>query len=152
MAESVEELLNVLYNMVQDSFTMPFGGAKCVLDREKVLELLDEINATMPGELEQARKIVATKNDILANAQRDADAVKRQAEERARQMLSKEEILIAAKQKANEMMTNAETKSREIRAVTNQYVDDALKRTEEALTEALKEVHDSRSRFKAVSK
>lgn len=152
MAEGVEELLTVLYNMIQDSFTVPFGRTKCVLDRGKAMELIEEINAILPSDLEQARKIVEAKNDILGNAKLEAEAMKRQAEERARNLVSKEEILVTARQKANDMMTASESKSREIRLATNQYVDDALKRTEDALNEVLNEVRGSRSKFKTAAK
>lgn len=151
MSEGVIELLGVLYNMVQESFAVPFGGAKCVLDRNKVMDLIEEINAELPNEIEQARKIVETKNDILGGAKREAEAIKRQAEERARQLVSNDEITSAARQKANDMVASAEAKAREVRIATNQYVDDALKRTEEALNTALGEVRVSRNKFKSVS-
>lgn len=152
MAEGVEELLTVLYNMIQDSFTLPFVRAKCVLDRERAMELIEEINVLLPSDLEQARKIVNAKNEIIGNAKLEAEAIKRQAEERARNMVSKEEITMTARQKANDMLAAAESKAREIRIATNQYVDDALKRTEDALTEALNEVRNSRNKFKSAAK
>jgi len=151
MAESADELLTVLYNMVQDSFTMPFVGGKCLLDRDRVIELIEEINNALPTDIAQARKIVNDKNEILGAARREAEAIKRQAEERARQLVSQEEVLIIARQKAAEMVQAAEAKSRELRIATNQYVDDALRRTEEALNEALGEVRQSRSKFKNAS-
>jgi vacuolar-type H+-ATPase subunit E/Vma4 len=152
LAEGVEELLTVLYNMIQDSFTLPFVRAKCVLDRERAMELIEEINVLLPSDLEQARKIVNAKNEIIGNAKLEAEAIKRQAEERARNMVSKEEITMTARQKANDMLAAAESKAREIRIATNQYVDDALKRTEDALTEALNEVRNSRNKFKSAAK
>jgi len=152
LAEGVEELLTVLYNMIQDSFTLPFGRAKCVLDRARAMELIEEINAILPSDLEQARKIVEAKNEIIGNAKLEAEAIKRQAEERARAMVSKEEITVTARQKANDIISAAESQAREIRLATNQYVDDALKRTEDALTEALNEVRNSRTKFKSAAK
>ncbi|NLM60588.1 MAG: hypothetical protein GX193_00740 [Clostridiales bacterium] len=152
MAEGVEELLTVLYNMIQDSFALPFGRSKCIIDRSRAMELIEEINALLPSDLEQARKIVEAKNEILGNAKREAEAIKRQAEERAKAMVAREEITQTARQKANDIVAAAENKAKEIRMATNQYVDDALKRTEEALTEALNEVRNSRSKFKSASK
>ena len=154
MAESdgVIELLGVLYNMVKEAYSLPLMGVKCVLDRNKVMDLIEEINAELPTDLEQARKIVESKNDILGSARREADAIKRQADERARQLISQDEITVAARQKANEMISSAETQAREVRVATNQYVDDALMRTEEALNTALGEVRMSRNKFKSASK
>jgi len=151
MAGSAEELLNMLGNMVQDAWSIPMSRDRCVLEREKVLDIIDEIKATLPVDLKQARTVVETRNDLLNSAKREAEAIKRQAEDRARQLVSEEEILVIAKRKANELMSVAEEKAREVRRVTNEYVDDTFKRTEEALTEVLGEVKQSRARFRSAA-
>lgn len=148
MAGGAEELLAMLYEMVQDAFALPFGSDRCILDRDKVLGLLDEINAVLPGDLKQAKTIVESRNDVIATARREAEAIKRQAEERARQMVSQEEILVTARQKANDITTAAETRAREVRRAANDYVDNTLKRTEEAIATALSEVRKSRAEFR----
>jgi len=151
MAGSAEELLNMLGNMVQDAWSIPMSRDRCVLEREKMLDIIDEIKATLPVELKQARTVVESRNEVIGSAKREAEAIKRQAEDRARQMVSEEEVLVIAKRKANELMTVAEEKAREVRRVTNEYVDDTFRRTEEALTEVLGEVKQSRSRFRTAA-
>jgi hypothetical protein len=153
MAGGVEELLDMLYNMIQDAWAVPLGSDRCIVEREKVLDIIDEIKATLPVDLKQARTIVDARNEVINMAKREADGIKRQAEERARQMVSEEEVLITAKHKANDLLSAAEEKAREVRRVTNEYVEDAFKRTEEAIGEALSEVRQSRAKFRsAVSK
>ena len=149
-SNNVEELLQVLTNAVQDGFSL--GRAKCVIDRARVLDIIDEIAAELPAEIEQARNIVEAKNEIIGTAKREAEAIKRAAEERARQLVSQDEVVIAARQKANEMVAAAETKTKELRLATNKYVDDTLSRAEEALGEALSELRTSRGNFKAAAK
>ena len=148
MAHAVEELLEMLYNMVQEAFALPFGSDRCILDKDKVLGLLDEINATLPKDLREARVIVESRNEVLGNARREAESIKRVAEERARSMVSEEEVLTIARKKAGDMMAAAEGKAREVRRATNEYVESALRRTEEALAQALSEVRQSRSDFR----
>ncbi len=150
MDRSIEELLELLTTMINDGFSL--GRVKCVLDRGKVLDLIEEIQNELPGEIEQARNVVAAKNEIIGSAKREAEAIKRAAEERARQMVSNDEVTIMARQKANEMVAAAEAKTKELRLATNRYVDDALGRAEEALTEALNEVKTSRGNFKQNTK
>ena len=152
MAEGVEEQLTVRYYTIHASFNLPFGREKCVLDRSRSMGLIEVIYALLPSDLVQATKIVEAKNDILGNAKREAEAIRRQAEERARAMVSREEITLSARKKANDLIEAAESRSKEVRLATNQYVDDALKRTEEALAEALNEVRESRKKFKTASK
>ena len=152
MPGSVEELLNSLYDMISDAWSIPMSKDKCVVEKEKALSLIDEISTCLPSDLKQAQQIVESRNDILAGAKREADAIKRQADERARQLVSQEEVLIVARQKANDMVAAAEAKSRELRKAAGDYVDDTLRRTEDVVGEALKEVHQSRTRFKSASK
>ena len=111
MAGGIEDLLKFLYDMVQDAFTLPFGADRCILDRDKVLSILDEINATLPNDLKQARSIVEARNEVLAAAKREAEAIRRQAEDRARQLVSEQEVLTIARQKANDLLSSAETKA-----------------------------------------
>ncbi|MDR0381140.1 MAG: hypothetical protein LBH86_04005 [Oscillospiraceae bacterium] len=151
MAGGVEELLGMLYEMVQNAFSLPFGSDRCILDKDKLLGLVDEINAILPTDLKQARSIVEGRNDIISAAKREAEAVKRQAEERARQLVSQEEVLVVARQKANDIILSAETKAKEMRRVASEYVDNTLKRTEEALSEALNEVRTSRAEFRSAA-
>ena len=81
MANTLEELVNSLYDMVQDAWAVPLGADKCVIEREKALDILDEIRETMPQDLKMARDIVERRNDVLSAVKREADAIKKQAEE-----------------------------------------------------------------------
>ena len=45
----IEELIGTLYEMVQDARSVPFSSDKCAVEREKVLDLLDEISNQLPA-------------------------------------------------------------------------------------------------------
>ena len=60
MANGIEEVISTLYDMIQDAWSLPLGADKCVVERDKVLDLLDEISNQLPGELKQAKTIVDT--------------------------------------------------------------------------------------------
>ena len=128
----IEELIGTLYEMVQDARSVPFSSDKCAVEREKVLDLLDEISNQLPGELKQAKTIVESRNEVITNAKREAENILKQAEQRAKQMISREEITRQAAQQADEMVKAAQQKIKELKQVTNDYVDDAMKRTEDA--------------------
>lgn len=150
MASGIEELVNMLYDMISDAWGLPFGAEKCLLERDKVLDLIDEIRANLPKDLEQARVIVENRNEIISQAKREAESIKRAAEGKARQMVAEDEIVVTSRQKSNEMVTTAENKAREIRRAANEYVDDTLKRLEEIMAQALSEMRNSRQQFKNV--
>lgn len=151
MGNGVQELLDMLYSMISEAWGLPLGAEKCVIERDKVLDLLDEIKAQFPTELAEAKRLVAARNEFIANAKKEADSIRKVAEERARQLVDEQEIVKNARIKSNSMLAEAEAKSSELRKVANSYADDALHRTEEAINEALEEVRQSRSRFRSAS-
>ena len=147
---SIEEVIGTLYEMVQDARSVPFSSDKCALERERVLDLLDEISNQLPGELKQAKTIVESRTEVITNAKREAENILKQAEQRAKQMISREEIVRQAEQQSAEMIKAAQAKIKELRQVTNDYVDDAMKRTEDAIAQSLGEIRESRSKFRAL--
>jgi len=150
MANTVEEIITTLYEMVQDAWSLPLGAEKCIIERDKVLDLLDEISNQLPGELKQAKTIVESRNEVITNAKREAESILKQAEQRARQMMSQEEVYTMAQAEANNMLKSTQDKIKELRRVTNEYVDDALRRTEETIHIALGEIQESRKSFQAL--
>ncbi|MDR0293543.1 MAG: ATPase [Oscillospiraceae bacterium] len=152
MPHDVESLLTMLRDLIEDSFTLPLGSDKCVLDKDKAMGLLDEIAGNLPEELRKAVSIVEQRNDMIAKAKSEAESIVRTAEERARRMLSEEEILTTARRKAQELENQTKSKTRDLRIATNEYVEDLLKRTEEAVNTALNEVRKSRLEFRNTAK
>ncbi len=151
MASNVQELMDMLYQMIQEAWGLPLGAEKCVIERDKALELLDEIKEQFPAELAEAKRLVAARAEFIANAKREAESIRKVAEERARQLVDEQEVVRAAKARSSELLSTAEAKSSELRRVANVYVDDAMKRTEEAISEALNEVRQSRVRFRSAA-
>ena len=151
MEHEVLELVEMLFNMVAEAWGVPLGNDKCIVEREKVLGLLDEIKAQLPVELAEAKRLVSARDEFISNAKREADAIRKTAEERSRQLVEEQEIVRTARTRAAEVTTSAEDKSRELRRVANEYVDDALRRTEEAVSAALDEVRGSRTRFRSAA-
>lgn len=152
MARDVEDLLSALYDLLSDSFTLPLGSDRAFVDKDKALALLDEINAALPGYLREAKRIAEEEQTIITKAKRDAEASKRAAEEQARKLTSEQAVLTTAKKKADDILQNAETKSKEVRRAANEYVDNVLKRTEEAISAAMAEVRQSRAEFRVAAK
>ena len=73
MSSGVYEVIDILYNMISDAWGLPLGAEKCVVERDKVLDLLDEIKAELPNELSEAKKLVSARAEFIANAKKEAD-------------------------------------------------------------------------------
>lgn len=147
----VLELLEMLYTMVSEAWGVPLGNEKCIIERDKFLNIIDEIKAQLPNELAEAKRLVSARDEFISGAKREAESVRKSAEERARELMDEQEIVKAAKLRSNELLESAEKRTRELYRVANNYVDDALRRTEEAIGSALNEVRQSRSEFRNVA-
>ena len=152
MSSRIPELLDMLHSMISEAWGLPLGAEKCVIERDKALDLLDEIRASFPTEIAEAKRLLDARTDFINNAKREAEAIRRTAEERARQLIDDQEIVRISRAKSHEMLSSAESSSTELRRVANEYVDDAMRRTEEALSTALGEIRESRSKFRLAAR
>ncbi len=148
--QNIEDIISALYDMVQDARALPLGADKCILERDKVLDMLDEIIAQLPVELKQSRTIVESRNELIGQARREAESLIRQAQDQASKMVAEETIYQEAKRQCQEMVLQTKSRLAELRRASNDYMDDALRRTEEAVAMSLEDVRDTRAKFKAL--
>ena len=149
--QNIEGIISALYDMVQDARALPLGADKCILERDKVLDMLDEIIAQLPGELKNARTIVESRNELIGQARREAENLIRQAQEQAEKLVSEEAIYTEAKRQCQEMVAQTKNRLADLRRASNEYMDDALRRTEEAVAMSLEDVRETRAKFKALT-
>lgn len=148
---NIEDIIGTLYDLIQDARSMPLAADKCIVERDRVLDMLDEVIAQLPGELKQSRTIVESRNELISQARREAESIVRQAQEQAKQMVTKEAIYAEAKRRSEEMVNQTQMKIAQLRKAGNEYMDDALRRTEETIAQALEEVRDTRMKFRTIT-
>jgi F0F1-type ATP synthase membrane subunit b/b' len=137
--------------MIQDARSLPLGADKCIVERDKVLDMLDEISAQLPAELKQSRTIVESRNELIGQAKREAESIVRRAQEEAERLVSQQAIYNEAKRQCVEMVEQTKAQIAGLRKASNDYMDDALRRTEEAIAQSLEEVKDTRAKFQALT-
>jgi dsDNA-specific endonuclease/ATPase MutS2 len=149
--QHIEEIITALYDMIQDARALPLGADKCILERDKVLDMLDEIIAALPAELKQSRTIVESRNELIGQARRESESIIRDAQAKAEELVSREAIYMEAKRQCQLMYTQTQERITELKKASNAYMDDALRRTEEAIAQSLSEVQDTRAKFRALT-
>lgn len=148
---NTEEIIGALYDMVQDARSMPLASDKCILERDKILDMLDEIIAQLPAEIKQSRTIVESRNELISQARREADTILRDAQEKVNQMVSREAIYAEAKKRSEELVGQTQNRINQLRKAGNDYMDESLRQTEEAISQALSEVRETRMKFRTVT-
>ena len=149
---NIDEVLNMLDEMIDQSWSLPLSGGRCVVDAEKVRDLIDDIRINLPTEIKQAKAIVSDRAEILEAAKREAEEVVRKAEERAKALVNQEEIIKQSKAKASELISQTQLQSREMRVAAQSFSDDILRATEESLHKALTEVKSTRQALRGRGK
>ena len=140
--KDIIELLDVLYGMVTEAWSVPLGNDKCIIERDKAVEIINDIKASLPTSLAEAQRLVAARDEFIGNAKREAEALRKSAEEKARVMIEEQEIVRVARAKSAEMIESAEAKSKELRQMASQYVEEIIRQTEESMSAALTNVQN----------
>ena len=141
------ELLDVLYGMVTEAWSVPLGNDKCIIEREKAIEIINEIKANLPTSIAEAQRLVSARDEFIGNAKREAEALRKNAEEQAHAMIEEQEVVRVARARSSEMIASAEAKSKELRRVASEYVDDIMRQAEESMSNALQTVQSAHSAF-----
>ena len=158
---TTEDIIGALYDMIQDARSVPLNADKCMVERDKVLDMLDEIITQLPSELKQSRTIVESRNELIGQARSEAANIINQAKEDAKELVNHEAIYAEAVRRRDELVqkTRAEYEERvkrtqaEIEAIKkagNDYMDSNLLQTEEVMAKALAEVRQARAKFQAL--
>ena len=147
MATSVDELLDMLFDMIDEAKNAAFGGGKCVIERDRALDIIEDVKKQFPVELAEARKILNARNEYVAAARREAEEVLKRTEVEVQKMVSEDRVMNKAREKAKALVAQAEQQAKEIRRSANEYCEDLLRRTEEALAEAHSEARRTHANF-----
>jgi F0F1-type ATP synthase membrane subunit b/b' len=134
--------LQQLEEMVRDAKSMPLSSS-ALLNRDEVLDMLKDMQETLPEEIKQARWIVKDREDLLGKARQDAERIVEQAKEDQLRMARKEEVVHRAEEEADRIVAEAEQQATDARAEAESYVDARLAQFEIALRRILEEAQST---------
>jgi F0F1-type ATP synthase membrane subunit b/b' len=109
-------LIDKLDDLVHNAKQVPLTDQVRV-DKEEIYDLLDQMRATIPEEIKQARWIVKERQEMLAEAKREAERIVKEARERQERLVSGEEVMKAAERAAEILNTLEVNLSKFIAAV-----------------------------------
>lgn len=121
---------------------------KCIVNKDDALDVIDEIIAKMPDELKQAKWVKEERQRILVEAQKEADDIVKEAENRIISMIDEHEITRKAYEQKAQIIETANEMSREISKGTKEYADNMLQNIETSLIQALETIQNNRRELK----
>ena len=147
--DTVLKLLDEIEDIIDTSHATPFSG-KVKVDKEEIYEIISEIRVRLPNELKQAKWVIDERNKILIDAQKEADEIIKNAEQRLDKLINEDEITKKAYEQAALINENSKKMAKEMRLGAMEYADEVLSLAEQRikdLMEAMKQESEKTDQF-----
>jgi cell division septum initiation protein DivIVA len=147
---TIDEVLDTMDELLDKAAAVPFSVKKCIVDSEQMRDMINELRLNLPTEIKQARHITQDRVEIIKQANTEAEAIIKRAEDRAKSIASNDEIVRLAKIQANEILSGAQRGMKEAKSAVDTYVDAILIKSEETLRLNLEDIRKKRSEMKTI--
>jgi vacuolar-type H+-ATPase subunit H len=137
----IQHLVDRLEDLIDEGRHIPFSKYT-MIDEERALEIIDQMRISIPEEIEKATKVLAKRENVLAQANEEAARVLSQAREQSAQVVDQEVTVQQARARAQQILEIAKQEAANITAEADNYVADVLARLEQTLQKSLREVRN----------
>lgn len=139
-------LLRRAIDIIATAPNMPLSSTPRI-DRDEIIELLEEALHRLPDELRQARWMLREKDEFIHRTRREADEVIEAAKVQAERFVQRSEVVRAAEARARQIVEAAEDESRRLKHETEDFLDQRLASFEILLDKLAKTVSTGRRRL-----
>lgn len=143
----VQNRLDAIVAAVENARSMPMS-ASCVVNRAELVGLLQQLREVLPAELAQAQSLVADHDQMVADAQAQADQIIQGAHSERGSLISDTEVVLRAQAEADRILAEARTEVQTKLAEADDYVDSKLANFEVVLTKTLGAVGRGRTKLR----
>jgi hypothetical protein len=102
-------LIDRLEEMVAEGRRMPIG-AGVVVDRRRLLDIVDQMRAALPNEIREAEELLRTRAEVMLRAEEEAQIKVRRAQEQVDEILAHDAVVQAAQSRAAMLVREAEAR------------------------------------------
>lgn len=141
-----ETLLQTAIDKIAQAPTMPLSSSPRI-DRDEIIELLEEALHRLPGEVRHARWMINERRVFVDKTRRAADEIMEAARVQAERMVQRTEVVRAAEARARQINEAATADARRMRHETEDFLDQRLASFENALAAVAKTVAAGRARL-----
>lgn len=142
----VELMLRRLHELVGSARPMPLSTS-VMINRDEVLDLLDETIERLPDELRAARWLLKEREEYLAKVRREGDDILDQARTRAERMVQRTEVVKASEARARKIVDAATDEASRLKNEVEDFCDQKLASFEIVLERTMKLVGAGRQKL-----
>ena len=134
-------LVDRLENIVHESRTIPFSR-KLLLDEDRLIDIIDQMRVTIPDVVKTAQKVTSERDRQIAQAQEEAERIRKLAKAESRAILENDQITKGAHIRAEQIMEEAERQASKTRVEADNYVLDRFGRIDHELFGLIQQVRN----------
>ncbi|MBM4416044.1 MAG: hypothetical protein FJ035_07345 [Chloroflexi bacterium] len=105
-------LVDRLEELVGSAQKMPIGN-RAMVDRRRLLDLIDQMRIAIPQEVRDAQDLLAQRAEHKRDTEEEGRLIVARAQERAAQLVEQHELTLAARRRAEELARQAEVRIEE---------------------------------------
>ena len=141
-----EQMLRRLHDIVASARPMPLSTS-VMINRDEVLELLEEAIERLPEELRAARWLLKEREDYLTKVKHEGEEILEAARSRAERMVQRTEIVKASEARARKIIDAAQAEANRLKNECEDFCDAKLASFEIVLERTLKMVGAGREKL-----
>jgi hypothetical protein len=144
----IEDRIRQAIELVESAPGIPMS-ASVRINRDELLDLLDDSLEKLPEELRSARWLLKEREEYMARTRREAEELIAEAKAQVAQMVQRTEVVKAAEARARQVNEEAEANARRMRREAEDFCDQRLASFENVLAKVQKSVAMGRQRLAA---
>ncbi|MPZ73027.1 MAG: hypothetical protein GEU74_07315 [Nitriliruptorales bacterium] len=143
----VEGYLAQMEQLLAEARPVPLS-ASVMVNRKDFEDVIDDIRASLPEELRQSRWVIKERDEVLQQAEREAEQTLADAKTEAARLISETEVVRRSQREAERILEEAREQSRVLRLEAEDYVDSKLANFEIVLAKTMRSVERGRERLR----
>jgi cell division septum initiation protein DivIVA len=150
--ETVDELTTVIEN----ARSVPMSGS-CMVPRDHLLDLLDDLRESLPNEVQRAGRIVEQRTEILEQAQAEAERLTEETRAESEELMAsarrtRDEVLGMARRSRDELVAQAQGEAEELLAQADAEAERILAEARVAAEALLAEAREQQAEALAAAR
>ena len=106
------DLIDGLEELVIQARRLPVGG-NLVVDRKRMLDLIDQMRLAVPVDIRQAQQILETRDQVISDAHNKSRGMLDQAQAERVRLVDQSAIVREAEERSQQMLRDAESRARQ---------------------------------------
>lgn len=141
------DLLDQLENEMESASNVILTN-KVMVNKDVVLDLIDEIRSAVPSDIKEAKKILDDITKIKQAAQRDASNLMKEAKAQKEYLVDTNNITKHAYEEAESILKEAKSEANKLRVRSIEYVMNLLSKTQDDMRQVITTIDENKSELK----